>query len=190
MKKKSGPPGQATADTGAAAWRVPLTVDHIPDAGLHRTIEAPPAACAAVAALAGVRAVSGLSAAVEVVRDSVRVHITGRVRARVGQTCVVTLEPIETDVDEPIDVVFAPEGAGERSPGEGRDRNPEEEPPELLVGGTVDLGAIATEFLILGIEPYPRKAGVEFAPPEVADDVPHPFAALAALKKPAGGGDA
>ena len=28
-----------------------------------------------------------------------------------------------------------------------------------LVGGTVDLGAIATEFLILGLDPYPRKTG-------------------------------
>ncbi len=41
-----------------------------------------------------------------------------------------------------------------------------DEPPEPLVGGTVDLGAIATEFLILGIDPYPRKPGAEFdAPP-------------------------
>ena len=50
----------------------------------------------------------------------------------------------------------------------------------------VDLGVVATEFLSLGIDPYPRKAGVEFAAPAVEDDTPHPFAALAALKKGAG----
>ena len=51
--------------------------------------------------------------------------------------------------------------------------------------GAVDLGAIATEFLLLGIDPYPRKPGAVFDAP-VAEDDPssHPFAALAALKKP------
>ena len=53
----------------------------------------------------------------------------------------------------------------------------------------LDLGAIATEFLILGIDPYPRKAGVEFAPPAVENDDPHPFAALAALKNGPDGGE-
>jgi hypothetical protein len=47
----------------------------------------------------------------------------------------------------------------------------------------VDLGVVVTEFLSLGIDPYPRKADVEFAAPSVEDDTPHPFAALAALKK-------
>ena len=56
-------------------------------------------------------------------------------------------------------------------------------PPEPLVDGKVDLGALATEFLMLGIDPYPRKAGAEFAPPKVEDAGEHPFAALAALEK-------
>ena len=37
-----------------------------------------------------------------------RFHVTGRVRARIGQTCVVTLDPIENDIDEAIDLMFAP----------------------------------------------------------------------------------
>ena len=72
---------------------------------------------------------------------------------------------------------------------EGHHAEPDdEEPPEPLIGGTVDLGALATEFLLLGIDPYPRKAGAEFAPPKVEDGGEHPFAALAALKKRLGGG--
>ena len=31
----------------------------------------------------------------------------GRVQARIGQTCVVSLDPIESDIDEPIDLIFA-----------------------------------------------------------------------------------
>jgi hypothetical protein len=56
--------------------------------------------------------------------------------------------------------------------------------PEPLVRDTVDLGGIATEFLVLGIDPYPRKPEAAFEPPP-AEDAPaaNPFAALAALKK-------
>ena len=60
----------------------------------------------------------------------------------------------------------------------------EAEPPEPLVGGTIDLGAVAVEFLMLGIDPYPRKEGAEFAAPSADLEGAHPFAALAALKKP------
>ena len=35
---------------------------------------------------------------------------------------------------------------------------------EPLIGGSVDLGALATEFLILGLDPYPRKPGAVFQP--------------------------
>ena len=54
---------------------------------------------------------------------------------------------------------------------------------EPLVGGTVDLGAIATEYFLLGIDPYPRKPGAVFEPPSAGDAATKPFAALAALKK-------
>lgn len=160
-----------------------MAVDTIPDEGLHRAIAAPAEICTGVAALAGAREVSLLSAEFDLIREGALVLVTGRVRARVGQTCVVSLEPIETEVDEPIDVTFAP--AVDSDAGA---HKADEEPPEPLIGGTVDLGAIATEFLILGLDPYPRKAGVEFSPPAVEKDGPHPFAALAALKKGSGGG--
>jgi hypothetical protein len=52
-----------------------------------------------------------------------------------------------------------------------------------LIGGTVDLGALATEFLILGLDPYPRKPGATFQPPGGASADEGPFAALAKLKK-------
>jgi hypothetical protein len=55
--------------------------------------------------------------------------------------------------------------------------------PEPLIGNSVDLGAIASEFLMLAIDPYPRKSGVAFEPPAKEVDTGGPFAALAALKK-------
>jgi uncharacterized metal-binding protein YceD (DUF177 family) len=166
-------------------WSVPVAVEDIPDTGLHIEIAAPAAARAEVAELAAelaaVRELPELSAVFDLTRQGAGVHVAGHVTARVEQSCVVTLEPIESIVEEVVDLRFAPTSA-DATP------RPDEEPPEPLVGGKVDLGAIATEFLILGIEPYPRKPDAEFSPPQIGDDGAHPFAALEALKKRPGDG--
>jgi hypothetical protein len=47
----------------------------------------------------------------------------------------------------------------------------------------VDLGALATEFLLLGLDPYPRKPGAVFEPPRDNRPEPGPFAGLAGLIK-------
>ncbi len=85
-------------------------VAHIPDTGLHRELEASAAERQAMADLAGVREVLSAHADLEVVpKSGGRLQVTGHVRARVGQTCVVTLDPIESEIDEEIDLTFAPE---------------------------------------------------------------------------------
>jgi Large ribosomal RNA subunit accumulation protein YceD len=170
---------------------MPVAVDDIPDAGLHVEIDAPTTASAAVAELAALRDLPWLSAVFDLTRHGAAVHVSGQVSARVGQTCVVTLEPIENAVEEAVDLKFAPAppGGAEPEPKGARKRaRGGDEPPEPLIDGALDLGALATEFLILGIDPYPRKAGAQFTPPEVEDAGDHPFAALAALKKRLGGG--
>jgi uncharacterized metal-binding protein YceD (DUF177 family) len=162
-------------------WNVPVAVEDIPESGLHLEIDAPEAARAGLVAVAGLRNLPRLSAVFDLARRGAGVRVTGQVSAHVGQTCVVTLEPVESDVEEPIDLVFAPSSADSVDASG-------EELPEPLIGGQLDLGAIATEFLLLGIDPYPRKAGAQFMPPKADDTGARPFAALEALKKRLGGG--
>ena len=90
-----------------------------------------------------------------------RVHVAGRVRARIGQTCVVSLDPIENDIDEPIDLIFAPP---EQIPqladlvDEATESDTEiPDPPEPIENGVIDLGRVATDALFLAVDPYPRK---------------------------------
>lgn len=172
-------------------WSVPVAVEDVPETGLHVTVEAPADVRAQVMVLAGLRALSHLAAIFDLTRRGTDVHVAGRVKARVGQTCVVTLEPIESDIEEPIDLVFAPQPFGRPASANDTSHKPGDgEPPELLVGGKLDLGVVATEFLLLGIDPYPRKAGAQFADLRTdakADEKAHPFAALEALKKRLGG---
>ena len=171
-------------------WSVPVVVEDIPKTGLHMALEAPEDTRAEVAVLAGVRAVLQLSAEFDLVRKGAGVHVAGRVAARVGQTCVVTLDPVENAIGEVIDLDFAPSTASEAARGQRKHELGEEDLPEPLVGGSLDLGMLATEFLILGIDPYPRKPGVEFAAPTEKDTSERPFAALQTLKKTLSGGKA
>jgi uncharacterized metal-binding protein YceD (DUF177 family) len=169
-------------------WRVPIAVAQIPETGLHRDIEADQAIRNAVADVGGLREVLSVQASFDVTPErGGRFHVAGHVRARIGQTCVVTLEEMETDIDEPIDLTFAPsEQIPEMSAlvdeaGESDEETPD--PPEPIENGMIDLGRVATDALYLAVDPYPRKPGAVFEPVvEAADPEDHPFAALKALK--------
>lgn len=170
---------------GKAPWSVPLAVSEVPESGRHIDLVADERARAAVAELAGLAALPRLSASFHVrPRGRGGLHVAGRVAATVGQTCVVTLEPLENEIDEAIDLAFTAAPASPPGAEQGGEVEvPVEDAPEPLVGGHIDLGAIATEFLILGIDPYPRKPHAVFESPAVGDDSGHLFAELAALKE-------
>jgi uncharacterized metal-binding protein YceD (DUF177 family) len=170
-------------------WSVPVPVVQIPETGLQRDIQASPAECAAVATLGGLLGVSALKASLLLTpMGQGNVHVVGSVQGRVGQSCVVTLEPIESDLDEAIDLMFAPPSQI-RELAESVDEDIESDqetpdPPEPIEHGLIDLGKLATDALFLGLNPYPRKPDAVFevaeTPPDPGD---HPFAALKALKE-------
>ena len=165
-----------------------MALHEVPETGRHVDLIADANTRAAVAVAIGLRDLSRLEASFDVShhgRDGLRV--VGTVSATVGQTCVVTLDPIENEIDEAVDLTFVPDASAEFADDDDGHSRAVEDGPEPLVGGVVDLGVVATEFLTLGIDPYPRKADAEFAAPAAAADTPKPFAGLAALKNKQGG---
>jgi uncharacterized metal-binding protein YceD (DUF177 family) len=174
-----------------APWQVPVAVEDVAETGRHFDLVADTEVRAAVARLAGLRDLPRLEVHFDVTRHGADgLRVCGHVSATVGQNCVVTLEPLANEIDEDIDLLFAPppppveRKAGEDEAAEKASERPERRwnEPEPLNGGVVDLGALATEFLILGLDPYPRKPGAVFEPPEEVQPDPGPFAALAGLK--------
>jgi hypothetical protein len=190
-----------------APWQVPIAIEDVAESGRHFDLVADNDVRAAVARVVGLRDLPRLQATFDVTpRDAGGLHVAGRLSATVGQNCVVTLEPLVNEVEEDIDLSFAPPSpplerkAGEDKAGKnkagknkaGTDEVVEEASerpqrswngPEPLVGGVVDLGALATEFLILGLDPYPRSPGAVFQAPQDVKPDPGPFAALAGLKE-------
>jgi uncharacterized metal-binding protein YceD (DUF177 family) len=177
----------------ASPWRVPVALEDIGEAGQHFDLVADQDVRAGVSQVAGLRALPRLEANFDVTRHGIGgLRVAGRVSATVGQNCVVTLEPIANEVEEEINLVFAPQPTVK--PIAGDTKMPEQpvekawtkenwREPETLVDGEVDLGALATEFLILGLDPYPRKPGAVFEAPQEAKPAESPFAALAQLTR-------
>lgn len=173
----------------ADPWRVPVIVAQIPDTGLHRAFEASDATRATMADMAGLREITSARASFDLkLKSGGRVQVTGEVHARVGQTCVVTLDPIENDIAEVIELLFAPPEQIRSLAAlvdEAAQSEDEEvpDPPEPIVNGVIDLGRLATDALFLAIDPYPRRPEAEFEPlAEVKDPAAHPFAALKTLQ--------
>jgi uncharacterized metal-binding protein YceD (DUF177 family) len=171
----------------------PIDVGAVPAAGIERRFTANEAERAALAKAYGLREVRAFSADL-VAKAAGRgaIMIDGRVTADIVQDCVVSLEPVEQAIDEPVAVRFARERADDAGrSGEIEVDLDAEDPPEPLVGSSIDLGALAEEYFVLAIDPYPRAPGAEI-PAESAgdpDDEPEsPFAALASLRgKPRAG---
>jgi uncharacterized metal-binding protein YceD (DUF177 family) len=118
------------------------------------------------------------------------VAVGGRLTADIVQACVVTLDPVAQHIDEPFSVRFVRPGSPElealMKPHAEIVVDPAaEDPPEVLEGPTLDLGAVVEEAFVLAIDPYPRAPGAVL-PAESAgtgDDPASPFAVLARLKE-------
>ncbi len=152
-------------------------VARLPRKGMPVAVEADPRQRVALAREHGLAEVKSWRAGLLVEpwkRNGVKV--SGRVVADIVQECVITLDPLESRIDEAVEGLFLPEdsklgrlgfeGAGEiMIAAEGPDS------PETFSGDSIDVGALAEEFFALAIDPYPRKKGAEIAPagPEEGD---------------------
>lgn len=154
----------------------------IPDRGLDLHFEANEAERQAVAAWLEAPAITSLTADYRLLRRGSQVKLDGTLKARLTRLCVVTLEPFDVAIEEPVSMRFSEhaseDGAAEASVSHDAE---EEDLPDPIINGRIDIGAVTAEFLSLGLDPYPRKPGTDFHYEEDAGKE-NPFAALARLK--------
>lgn len=110
-------------------------------------------------------------------------RLSGSILADTVQPCVVTLEPLAQRITDTFDVEFW-RGRGEDLGGEDKSVL-EGADVETLQSDEIDVGRIVFEALSAGIDPYPRKPGVDFdwSDPKAAEpQKDNPFSVLAKLK--------
>ena len=111
------------------------------------------------------------------------VRIDGRWRADIVQTCGVSLDDFPSRLSGEFTVRAAPQGSPHAPPPEAEveiDLDADD-PPDVLETDELDLGGYVVEHLALEIDPFPRRPGAVFEPPQ-AEPEASPFAALLKLK--------
>lgn len=171
-----------------------IDLDRLGRSGSAVEIVATESECAALAKRFGFLSLQGFAARVTVdLQLGEQVIVEGRLRGKIVQACVLTLEPVTQELDDAFRIVFQKDLAEERDPESGEAvLNAQADAPEPLAGNMLDVGEIVAEQLSLAAEPYPRRPGVK-----LEDVLPkpkggprrgapgqqrHPFAGLAALR--------
>ena len=171
----------------------PVTVTTLPKAGFPARLQADEREREAIAHFCNVSSVHALDADLLVTRwrgDGVRV--SGQLHATIEQPCVISLEPVVQEIDEPVDGTYLPEASPLTRPAadtvgelvldpEGKDV------PETFNGNEIDVWEVVIEALILAIDPWPKAPGAAMTAEEPAANAGNerqsPFAVLSALKK-------
>jgi hypothetical protein len=128
-----------------------------------------------------------------------RFAVAGSLLADLAQYCVVSLEPVPEHIEESFSLVYALEldpgdGTGaETEPAEGAGAGDiaftldDDDWPEPLLDGKIDIGEAVAQQLALALQPYPRASGVALEYEGIggpADEAKvNPFAVLAGSKK-------
>ncbi|MDJ0942870.1 MAG: DUF177 domain-containing protein [Kiloniellales bacterium] len=174
----------AGRDRSDSEFTRPFAVESLGEEELVREIEAGPAECRAVARRLGLEDLSGLRARFRLARSGAGplIRVSGRFEADVVQLCVVSLEPIGQHLAEDFVLTYSPEPVVTQD--ELELTLADEDLPEEVLDGVIDLGEAAVQQLAVALDPYPRRPDAEVpAALRPAQDGPEsPFAALEKMK--------
>ena len=179
-------------------WCYMLAVEEIGDKPVRMTIAPNDAERTKLVQRLGLIGLDDFQADLKIARDPGKptIHIAGELTGTVIQNCVVTLEPVKSQVHEQFEAWYAdPEQAVPLAKArhdlevrKGQREVPildESEDPEPIVDGQIDLGELVTQYLSLSLNPYPHAEGVDYEQLEEAkaardktDIRKNPFAAL------------
>jgi len=156
-------------------------------------IEAGPEERAALAARFGLLSLDHLSATgvLHVFDDGHAARLEARITADVVQTCVVTLEPVASHIEEDFAIPYTRRGMAGTKGAAAREvqiQLEEEEEPEPITDDGIDVGEAVAQCLGLALDLYPRAADADALMWSLGDVLEEgerklPFAALAKLKR-------
>lgn len=183
-------------------WSYPIESEEIDEKGQKFQINADNASKEDLARRLNLLALNDLSAKLIATRQNKRViYVSCHFNAEVVQKCVVTLQPVTDHISEEFEAWFADpdqvvsfaRARHERDKARETQERPmleEQEDPEPIIDGKIDLGELVTQYLSLAINPYPhspealaKKEREENSGLASDQERINPFAALKSLKE-------
>lgn len=157
-----------------------------PDKVRKEALEANKQECAALAKRFDLRELSFLKGEISIRRieggDVVRLQ--GKFTAEVVQTCVVSLQDVHESIAGEFETYFA-EKNGRREEDDLDFLEDDDNAPEAVINGNIDLGELLAQYMALELNPYPRAPGVSLAAQLAESGMAaknNPFAVLQGLK--------
>ena len=169
----------------------PYTADEVPAKGVKGLVEASECERARIAGALDLAGLKNFRMNFQLRRAGQRhFKLSGHMVASATQICVVSLQPVETRVDEKIEMEFWPpeDVARIEAEAEPESMSVPLNGPEPIRNGVIDVGQLAYEHLAASLDPYPRKAEARFEWGNRAGgggedgSAARPFAGLARLK--------
>jgi len=168
-----------------------ISVAHVPDKGLQGRVEASAEERSLIAGLLDLVALDELSFDYTLSRQGgERFMLAGTAQARVTQACVLSLDPIESEPSIQVSAQFWPETelAMSADSDGAIEVDPDEDGPEPIVDGQIDIGHLAYEHFAASLDPYPKKSEATFDWSDARagsndEGMDGPFAALKSLKE-------
>ncbi|MGC5798992.1 YceD family protein [Sphingomonas sp. PAMC26645] len=108
---------------------------------------------AALAKRFALLSITRLDARLGIKRTDSGIVVKGRVTGAAVQACSVTDEPLDTQIDEPVALLFVDQLVSE---GDEVELSDDALDTVAIEGGTIDLGEAAADTLALAIDPFPR----------------------------------
>lgn len=175
-------------------WSRPVLVQDISEQqALNKSISADNEEMTALAERFDLLDLSNLDADLKLKRgmSGHMITVNGEFKVDVVQKCVVTLEPVPDHLSAKFEAFFTDIEPPTPIAGEVEIRD-ENEDPEFIRNGVIDLGELVAQYIALELDPYPRKDGVqhdltdEDLPPEQVEKkakTHRPFEVLKDIKK-------
>jgi len=151
--------------------------------GLTRTLIPSDQVRTRIATALDLAALDRFQAEVSVVPSRMGWTLSGRVAADAVQTCGVTLDPLPVVIDKTFSIELAERVGSE--PDDIVEISMDDDAPDTIEDGRIDLGHYAVEQLALSLDPFPRKPGAEFVQPPEPTEI-SPFAVLTAFRAKSG----
>ena len=141
------------------AFSQSLRLDTLGEAPRLLTLEAGEAERARLAERFGLQEIQFLSAEVSVTRNGGEVTASGRLAARVVQSCAASGAPVPAQVDEEFRILFRP--PADSAAEEETELGAEELDVVFYEGASIDIGTAIADTLALSLDPYPRAPDAE-----------------------------
>jgi cytochrome b pre-mRNA-processing protein 3 len=167
-----------------------VRIDDVKD-GEERLVEVDQTERETIAALLDLASLDRLSFACGLYRRGEgRLFLQGTLAASVTQTCVVSLEPVASALQVPVEIEFWPTSLIDQLTASSDEAASHGmlDWPEPIVDRRIDLGPVIYETLATALDPYPRREGASFEWSNAGEapgaaKAESPFAALEQLKR-------